>query len=61
LLYQKGHRDFIDDLLYAISKQKGIFFLTVDGEFINFLKLKEEDVSRVITPKKFVSMLEKTS
>jgi predicted nucleic acid-binding protein len=60
LLYQKGHRDFIDDLLYAVSKQKGILFLTIDGEFINFLKLKEEDVSNVITPRKFVSMLEKS-
>jgi len=59
-LYQEGHRDLIDDILYAISKQKGIPLLTIDGEFIDFLKSRKEDLSFVITPRELIKMLGKS-
>lgn len=57
MLYQKGHKDFIDDLLYAISAQHRIFFLTIDRKFISFLRSIKEDLSLVITPNEFINML----
>jgi len=56
-LYRKGHRDLIDDLLYATSKERGVPFLTIDEEFVEFLRSVHEDTSLVITPENFRKML----
>jgi hypothetical protein len=37
-LYQLGHRDMIDNLLYSTSIQKNMRFLTVDKELRSFIK-----------------------
>jgi predicted nucleic-acid-binding protein len=54
MLYRKGHRDFIDNLLYAVSVEEEVFFLTIDEAFISFLKSIREDMSLILTPLDFV-------
>jgi predicted nucleic-acid-binding protein len=56
MLYRKGHRDFIDNLLYGVSVEE-IFFLTIDEAFISFLKSISEDTSLILTPLDFVRMV----
>jgi predicted nucleic-acid-binding protein len=58
-LYRKGHRDLIDNLLYAVSIDEKIFFLTIDRTFIRFLKLAKEDTSLILTPLEFVKRTSK--
>jgi len=40
-LYELGHRDIIDDLLYAISINFGLKFLTLDTELMGFIQSKK--------------------
>lgn len=40
-LYELGHRDIIDDLLYAISINFGLKFLTLDTELRGFIQSKK--------------------
>ena len=40
-LYELGHRDIIDDLLYAISINFGLKFLTLDTELREFIQSKK--------------------
>lgn len=50
-VYHKGHRDYIDNLIYATSLEKKIALLTIDYEFINFLKKNSYLINNIITPK----------
>jgi predicted nucleic-acid-binding protein len=59
MLCRKGHRDFIDNLLYAASLDEKIFFLTIDKTFIGFLKSMREDISLILTPLEFIKMVSK--
>jgi len=54
-----GHRDLIDNLLYEVSIDEKIFFLTIDRTFIRFLKLAKEDTSLILTPLEFVKRTSK--
>lgn len=49
-LYHEGHRDYIDNLLYATSRKLNLFLLTIDEEFIDFLKEKGHFTDNIITP-----------
>ena len=51
-LYHEGHRDYIDNLLYTTSQRLHIPLLTIDKEFINFLKKKGHPTHNIITPNK---------
>ena len=51
-LYREGHRDYIDNLLYATSLRLNIPLLTVDRELIEFLKRGGYPVDNVLTPEK---------
>lgn len=52
-LYYYGHRDYIDNLLYATSRELDIPLLTIDRAFIKFLKKKGFSTDNVMTPDKF--------
>jgi len=48
-LYDLGHRDLIDNLLYSIAYTSDLLFLTVDDKFMKFIeKIKMKDI--FITP-----------
>jgi len=51
-LYLEGHRDYIDNLIYATSQRLHLPLLTVDREFINFLKEKGYSTRNIVTPNK---------
>jgi predicted nucleic acid-binding protein len=51
-LYQRGHPDMIDNLLYVTALRNQYRFLTIDDEFMDFIsKNNIEDI--VLTPKDF--------
>lgn len=50
-IYHKGHKDYIDNLVYSTSLEKNINLLTIDYEFINFLKNSGYSIDNIITPK----------
>ncbi|WFO74962.1 PIN domain-containing protein [Desulfurococcaceae archaeon MEX13E-LK6-19] len=49
-LYWEGHNDYIDNLLYATSRRLGLKLLTIDKEFINFLRKKSKPIENIVTP-----------
>ena len=49
-LYHLGHRDMIDNLLYATALEKGLRFLTVDEAFIGFLRRSGLPLHPVLLP-----------
>jgi len=51
-LYHEGHRDYIDNLIYATSQKLHLPLLTADREFIDFLKEKGHSIRNVVTPDK---------
>lgn len=51
-LYHEGHRDYIDNLIYATSQKLHLHLLTADREFIDFLKEKRHPISNIMTPDK---------
>ncbi|MDK2373156.1 MAG: PIN domain-containing protein [Candidatus Korarchaeota archaeon] len=54
-IYDSGHRDLIDNLLYASAKESNLLFLTIDRSFIRFLEDRGWSTSLVITPSEFQS------
>jgi len=48
-LYHHGHKDYIDDLLYATSRELDIPLLTIDRPFIRFLRERGFPVDNVMT------------
>ena len=51
-LYREGHKDYIDNLLYATSQKLHLPLLTADREFIDFLKEKGHPIHNIATPDK---------
>jgi len=51
-LYHEGHRDYIDNLIYATSQKLHLPLLTADREFIDFLKEKGHSIRNIVTPDK---------
>jgi len=49
-IYLNGHRDYIDNLIYATSIIQGLSLLTIDQQLINFLKRKNYPTENIITP-----------
>ena len=49
-LYYEGHRDYIDNLLYATSQKLNLLLLTADKEFIDFLKEKGYPIDNIAMP-----------
>ena len=58
-IYRKGHKDYIDDLIYTTSLEEKIALLTTDYEFINFLKENNYPVDNIITPRDLKHILAK--
>ena len=58
-IYRKGHKDYIDDLIYATSLEKKIALLTTDYKFINFLKENNYPIDNIITPRDLKHILAK--
>jgi len=57
-IYRKGHHDYIDALHYTSALAENILFLTIDYEFIEFLKEHDYKVEGVtITPKELKGLL----
>ena len=57
-IYYKGHKDYIDAIHYTTALHKQKLFLTIDYEFIDFLKKNNYKVNNVIiTPNEFISSL----
>ena len=50
-MYHEGHKDYIDNLLYAVSRRLGLPLLTIDREFIRFLKEKGYPTDNILFPK----------
>ena len=51
-LYREGHRDYVDNLIYATSQKLHLLLLTADREFIDFLKEKGHSIRNIATPDK---------
>jgi len=45
-----GHEDMIDNLLYGVALENNAFFLTIDEEFKNFIREKNNLEEIVIFP-----------
>ncbi len=52
-LYSMGHRDLIDDLIYASSREFGVHLLTIDAAFLDFLRDNGLPIDSVLTPDSF--------
>ncbi len=49
-MYRLGHRDLIDDLLYAIALSSNLRLLTVDEELARFVRKHGLSVDAIMTP-----------
>ncbi|MBS7637477.1 PIN domain-containing protein [Candidatus Bathyarchaeota archaeon] len=58
-LYHEVHKDFIDNLLYAVSYEHKIPFLTIDRKFIQILESKGKDTSNLVIPEIFAEAFER--
>ncbi|OYT26549.1 MAG: hypothetical protein B6V02_01470 [Thermoprotei archaeon ex4572_64] len=56
-LYREGHKDFIDNLLYSTSRELNLKFLTIDYDFINFLRSRKYLTDNVLTPREFLRIV----
>ena len=55
-MYIMGHKDMIDNLLYATAEEAGLLFLTVDNSLISFLKSHGLPADHVVTPEELGSV-----
>lgn len=55
-LYREVHKDLIDNLLYAVSREYNIPFLTIDRKFIQALRSNGRDTASIITPEMFTNI-----
>jgi len=53
-IYSRGHKDYIDNLIYATSTILGLNFLTIDLQFINFLKSRNYPIDNIVTPRDLI-------
>lgn len=49
---RKGHRDMIDNLLYATASDRGILFLSLDRELTDFLNKNGYSTENIVDVKK---------
>jgi predicted nucleic acid-binding protein len=47
-IYDRGHKDYIDALLYTTAKHSNIPLLTIDFTFIDFLKENSYQIENII-------------
>lgn len=50
-MYRLGHRDIVDNLLYSVAVSKGIKFLTIDKELIEFIEENGLPRENIILPR----------
>ena len=50
-MYRLGHRDMVDNLLYSVAVSKGIKFLTIDKELIEFIEENGLPRENIILPR----------
>ena len=60
-MFFKGHRDYIDNLLYATAYEKNMSFLTNDQEFVSFLSSAGYPTGFVLTPSKLLMLVKEHS
>ncbi|MEM4752586.1 MAG: PIN domain-containing protein [Sulfolobales archaeon] len=57
-IYNEGHKDYIDTLYYSTAKTTGTPWLTIDEEFIEFLKQHNYKIEGIIyTPEDLKSII----
>ena len=56
-MLHRGHRDYVDNLLYATAHEEKMFFLTNDQDFIDFLTSTGYPTESVLTPLKLQKLL----
>jgi len=54
---RKGHRDMIDNLLYATASDRGIVFLTLDRELTTFLSEHSYSTENIIDIKRLKKLV----
>ena len=59
MIYRKGHRDYIDALHYTTAKDANIPLLTIDQEFIEFLKKHGYDIEKTILKPEYLKRIVK--
>ncbi len=55
-LRNKGHKDMMDNMLYATASQRGMLFLSLDRELIEFLNVNQYSTSNIVDVKKLRTM-----
>lgn len=55
-LRNEGHKDMIDNMLYATASQRGMLFLSLDRELIDFLNINRYSTSNIVDVKKLRTM-----
>ncbi len=53
----KGHTDMIDNMLYATASNRGMLFLSLDRELIDFLNINQYSTSNIVDVKKLRTRL----
>lgn len=56
-LYRLGHKDYIDDLLYATASTMGALFLTIDDDFVKFLEKTDMPLDIVVFPEDLANVI----
>jgi len=59
-IYHEGHKDYIDTLHYTTAKNTNTPLLTIDYEFIEFLRKHNYEIEKIVlTPRELVRLLSK--
>ena len=56
-LKRKGHPDIFDCIMYAVAKTENALFLTIDEDFVDFLKRAGFDTNIIIDEKEFLRIV----
>jgi len=57
-LYHEGHKDYVDNLLYATSRKLNLLLLTADKEFIDFLEERGYPIDNIVMPEEMMKRAE---
>jgi len=57
-IFNEGHKDYIDNLLYATSIKHSLKFLTTDDRFIDFLEKHGYYIKNIVYPENIMKIFE---